>query len=175
MDVELQQIAVKDGTWQLDIFAPGAIKEFGLSAGATAIKGAAAGAGIDLMVGGLSMGAGAALGAVLGAGWATARRYKQELKAAVQGHKWLCVSDDTVSLLYLRQGQLLRGLTRRGHAAQGEMKVSADKSYSLPARWPKVIKTLRQHPNWKEERSQDAEYQDLQSEVVGWLLAEQQI
>lgn len=127
------------------------------------------------MVGGLSMGLGAALGGVLGAGWATARRYKQEFKAALRGNKWLCVGDNTISLLYLRQRELLHSLTRRGHAAQDQLQLSGDKpshnQYTLPKHWPKVIKVLRQHPAWQSGAATDAEYQSLQTEVVGWLLA----
>jgi len=177
VDIDLQQIAVQDGVWELDIFSPGALKEFGLSAGAAALKGAAAGAGIDLMVGGLSMGAGAALGGVLGAGWAATRRYKQELQAALRGNKWLCVDDTTIGLLYLRQRELLHTLTQRGHAAQNQLQLSSktpsDNQYKLPKRWPKVIKVLRQHPAWQRGAANDEEYQDLQTEVVGWLLAEE--
>ncbi len=177
VDIDLQQIAVHDGVWELDIFAPGALKEFGLSAGAAALKGAAAGAGVDLMVGGLSMGAGAVLGGILGAGWATARHYKQELGAAWRGNKWLCVGDTTISLLYLRQRELLHTLTQRGHAAQHKLQVSSDMPHTLPKRWPKVIKVLRQHPAWQRaavtDAATDAEYQSLQTEVVGWLLAEE--
>lgn len=170
-DIDLQQIAVQDGVWKLDIFSPVAMKEFGLSAGATALKGAAAGAGIDLMVGGLSMGAGAALGGVLGAGWATARRYKQELKAAIKGNKWLCVGDHTISLLYLRQQQLLQALTQRGHAAQNTLQVSAVEHHKLPKRWPKVINVLRQRPGWQHGNVDDLEFRNLETEVVSWLMS----
>ncbi len=173
LDIDLQQVAVQDGVWELDIFSPGALKEFGLSAGANALKGAAAGAGIDLMVGGLSMGTGAVLGAALGAGWATARRYGQELRAAFRGNKWLCVDDNTLSLLFLRQRELLHTLTQRGHAAQNKLQVSSDKQYTLPKRWSKVIKVLRQHPAWQRAPAADPEYQSLQTEVVGWLLEQE--
>ena len=37
LDVELQQLPVRDGQWELDIFSPRALKEFGLNAGATAL------------------------------------------------------------------------------------------------------------------------------------------
>ena len=170
-DVELQQLAVSDGQWELDIFSPHMLKDFGLNAGATALKGAAAGAGIDLMVGGLSLGAAALLGAALGAGWATARRYQQELKAAWRGHKWLCVDDDTVSLLYLRQRKLLHTLTQRGHAAQNKLQLFNDVEHSLPRRWDKVIKVLRQNPQWQHASSNDVEYQKLQTKVIDWLLS----
>jgi len=172
LDVELQQLAVSDGQWELDIFSPRMLKDFGLSAGATALKGAAAGAGIDLMVGGLSLGAATMLGAALGAGWATARRYQQELKAALRGHKWLCVDDNTVSLLYLRQAKLLHTLTRRGHAAQNKLQLSGGVEQSLSRSWYKVLKVLRQHPEWQYIPSTDAEYEKVQTQVIDWLLSE---
>lgn len=172
MDVDLQQLAVSDGQWELDTFSPRALKDFGLNAGATALKGAAAGAGIDLMVGGMSLGAATMLGAALGAGWATLRRYQHELKAAWQGHKWLCADDDTVSLLYLRQGKLLRALTQRGHAAQNNIQLSDNIEHALPKRWHKVVTTLRQNPEWQHNPSSSTEYQQLQTEVIDWLTSD---
>ncbi|HEB82666.1 MAG TPA: DUF3482 domain-containing protein [Gammaproteobacteria bacterium] len=169
VDIELQQIAVRDGQWELDIFSPHALKDFGLNAGARALAGAAAGAGIDLMVGGISLGAATALGAALGAGWATLRRYQKELAALWRGHKWLCVDDDTLSLLYLRQRQLLHTLTRRGHAAQSSIHLSDRVDHALPEGWHKVIKTLRQHPEWQAGTSTSAEYRQIQAEVIKWL------
>jgi hypothetical protein len=175
LDVELQQLPVTDGQWQLDIFSPRMLKDFGLSAGSTALTGAAAGAGIDLMVGGLSLGAATMLGAALGAGWAMARRYQQELKAAWRGHKWLCVDDNTVSLLYLRQRKLLHTLTHRGHAAQNKLQLFNEAKHSLPKRWYKVLKVLRQNPHWQHASSTDAEYQELQTEVIDWLLSDDEL
>jgi len=170
LDIELQQLPVHDGQWQLDIFSPRMLKDFGLNAGATALKGAAAGAGIDLIVGGMSLGAAAILGAALGAGWATVRRYQQELKAAWHGHKWLCVDDNTVSLLYLRQRKLLHTLTQRGHAAQSKLQLINDIKHSLPKDWHKVIKVLRHNPGWQHASSTDAGYQKLQTQIIDWLL-----
>ena len=170
LDVELQQIPVHDGRWVLDIFSPHMLKDFGLNAGATALKGAAAGAGIDLMVGGMSLGAATLLGAALGAGWATVRRYQQELKAALRGHQWLCVDDDTVSLLYLRQRRLLQSLTHRGHAAQNRLQLSSEVEHALPKGWQKAIALLRQNPEWQSAPSSDDDYQQLQAEVIDWLL-----
>jgi len=175
MDVELQQLAVRDGQWELDIFSPHALKDFGLNAGATALQGAAAGAGIDLMVGGMSLGAATMLGAALGAGWATLRRYQHELTAAWQGHKWLCADDDTISLLYLRQRKLLRTLTHRGHAAQNNIQLANKIEHTLPKRWHKVITTLRQNPEWQHKPPSSLEYQQLQTEVIGWLMSDEKV
>ena len=172
LDVDIQRLPVRDGEWELDLFSPAMLKDFGLDAGATALKGAAAGAGIDLMVGGMSLGAATMLGAALGAGWATARRYQQELKAALRGHKWLCVDDDTVSLLFLRNRQLLHSLTQRGHAAQNKLHVMNDIQKTLPGRWYKVVNVLRQHPEWQQLPSSDEEYTQLQDEVTGWLVSD---
>ncbi len=149
LDIDLQKIPVRDGQWELDIFSPHTIKTFGLNAGETALKGAAAGAGIDLMVGGISLGAAAIMGAAIGAGWATLRRYQQEIIAAMRGHKWLCADDNTLTLLFLRQRQLLHSLTRRGHAAQNTLQITDDAERTLPRKWLKVINILRQNPQWQ--------------------------
>lgn len=170
-DVELQQLAVHDGRWKLDIFSPHMLKDFGLNAGPTALKGAAAGAGIDLIVGGLSLGAATLLGGALGAGWAMLRRYQQELTAAWHGHQWLCVDTDTLSLLYIRQRKLLHTLTRRGHAAQNKVMLANDTEHILPADWPNVINILRQNPEWQHGASTNADYQALQAQVIDWLLS----
>jgi len=119
----------------------------------------------------MSLGAATMLGAALGAGWATARRYQQELKAVLRGHKWLCVDDDTVSLLFLRNRKLLHSLTQRGHAAQNKLQLSNDVELALPKRWNKAVNVLRQHPEWQQVPSSDEEYMQLQAEVVGWLVS----
>lgn len=169
-DIDTQQLAVRDGQWVLDIFSAHTLKDFGLNTGATALKGAAAGAGIDLMVGGLSLGAATLLGAAVGAGWATVRRYQEELKAAWRGHKWLCVDDNTVSLLYLRQRKLLHTLTQRGHAAQNRLQLADDEKHPLPKHWTSVIKAMRQNPQWQPGASIEVEYEKLQTQVIAGLL-----
>jgi len=177
LDIALQQLPVTDGRWELDIFSPQMLKDFGLNAGATVLKGAAAGAGIDLMVGGLSLGAATMLGALLGGGWAIVRRYQQELKAAWQGHKWLCVDDNTISLLFLRQQKLLHTLTRYGHAMQKKVQFSTnpitkpimDTEQPLPTQWYKDIKLLHQHPQWQYNNSTDADYIKIQCRIIKQL------
>ena len=170
VDVELQQLPVQDGRWELDVFSPGALKAFGLNASSSALTGAAAGAGVDLMVGGLSLGTGMTIGAVIGAGMATARRYKQELKAAWRGNKWLCVDDNTVTLLYLRQRELLHRLTRRGHAAQEKMKIGGKVDNTIPKGWSKIIEEMRQHPQGQQGATANSDYERARSTITGWLL-----
>jgi small GTP-binding protein len=170
LDIDLQQLPVSEGCWELDIFSPHMLKEFGLDIGASAISGAAVGAGVDLMVGGLSLGAASLLGAVIGGGWATAQRYQQEFKAAWRGHQWLCVDDNTVSLLYLRQCRLLSTLSHRGHAAQKKLKLFDNIEVTLPQKWNDLLKSLRQNPQWQQANPNDVEYQKLQKLMLDWLL-----
>ena len=171
VDAELQQLPVEDGRWQLDVFSPAALKAFGLNASSSALTGAAAGAGVDLMVGGLTFGTATLVGAALGAGMATARRYKQELKALWDGNKWLCVDDNTVALIFLRQQALLDTLSSRGHAAQNTLEVDSKKApASLPDGWHKALAQIRQHPQWQTGPGGDNDYKRIQSEVIGWLL-----
>lgn len=174
VDVDLQQLPVKDGEWTLDIFSPHALKEFGQTAGASALKGATAGAGIDLMVGGMSLGAAAALGAILGAGFSTVKRYQRELKAAFSGNKWLGVNDETINVLYLRQRDLLHTLTHRGHAAQGKLQLGKNTLYRLPKGWSGFVDTIRHHPEWMKGDETDPDYLQVQSQFTNWVLQDNQ-
>ncbi|MFT5767664.1 MAG: hypothetical protein ACI9DH_001489, partial [Halioglobus sp.] len=126
--------------------------------------------GIDLMVGGLTLGAATMLGAALGAGFSAARRYGQELKAAWQGNQWLCVDDNTISLIYLRQRDVLHTLTRRGHASQRKLELSEGPGDPLPTGWLRTVRTLRQNPPWQLSAPEEPEYQQVKSQVVDWLL-----
>lgn len=175
-DVAIQKIPVSNGHWQLDIFAPGILKAYGLDIGSNAAKGAAAGAGIDLMVGGLSLGAASALGAIAGAGWSTFRRYGKEIKAAVQGTQWLCADENTLQILYMRQQQLLEKLMHRGHAAIQAVEVETADTGKLPDNWSEIITILRQNPAWQESsvsRNNNKQYQEIEAKLVGTLLGNQ--
>ena len=170
LDIDLQQLPVSEGRWELDIFSPHMLKEFGLGIGASALSGAAVGVGVDLMAGGMSLGAASLLGAAIGGGWATAQRYHQEFKAAWRRHQWLCVDDDTVSLLYLRQCRLLSTLSHRGHAAQNKLKLVDNGKVALPPKWRGLLKSLRQNPQWHQANPNDMEYHKLKKLMLEWLL-----
>ncbi|EGH34593.1 hypothetical protein PSYJA_38823, partial [Pseudomonas syringae pv. japonica str. M301072] len=79
--------------------------------------GAAAGAGVDLMVGGVTLGAAALVGAIAGGALSTARSYGGRLLGKFKGRRELTVDDAVLSLLALRQRHLLLALGVRGHAA----------------------------------------------------------
>lgn len=173
-DIELQKIPVQNGYWQLDLFAPGVLKAYGLDIGSAALKGAAAGAGIDLMTGGLSLGVASILGAIAGTGWSTFRRYGKEIQAKFQGTRWLCVDDNTLQLLYLRQHQLLDKLMNRGHAARHTDQVDQQPERSdLPAGWREIIDVLRQNPIWSgpsDLHNHDSQYRSIEKSIVDALL-----
>ena len=174
-DVAIQKIPVNNGQWQLDIFAPGILKAYGLDLGSAAAKGAAAGAGIDLMVGGMSLGAASALGAIAGAGWSTFKRYGDEIRATVKGTQWQCADETTLQILYLRQKHLLKKLMHRGHAAQDTMHVGTADSEKLPDNWSKLTSALRQNPAWQEPsvaRNNNPQYQEIEAKLVDALLDE---
>ncbi|MEY3122526.1 MAG: hypothetical protein RI993_1351 [Pseudomonadota bacterium] len=173
-DVALQNLSIQDGQWQLDLFAPGVLKAYGLDMGSSALKGAAAGAGIDLMVGGLSLGAASLLGALAGTGWSTFRRYGKEIQAKIQGTSWLCVDDNTLQILYLRQWQLLNKLMHRGHAAMHVEQVDpSTESRHLPEGWYEIIQILRQNPAWIQSshaRDNSSQYQDVEARLITALI-----
>ncbi len=174
-DIELQKIPVQNGYWQLDLFAPGVLKAYGLDIGSAALKGAAAGAGIDLMTGGLSLGAASMLGALAGTGWSTFRRYGKEIQAKIRGTRWLCVDDSTLQLLYLRQHQLLDKLMNRGHAACHADQVSQQPERGeLPDDWQQIVDMLRQNPAWGRAAELHAEdtrqYGSIEKRLIDALL-----
>lgn len=142
-DIDVMQLPVSEGEWQLDLFSLDTIRMFGLDARSSALKGAAAGAGVDLMTGGLSLGAATALGAVLGAGFSTARRYGKDIAASFRGDDIVCADDITIELLYLRQQDLLYRLMHRGHAAQGGFSVDNKGQQKLPENWKEILAGLR--------------------------------
>jgi len=173
-DVALQNLPIQDGHWQLDLFAPGVLKAYGLDIGSSALKGAAAGAGIDLMVGGLSLGAASLLGALAGTGWSTFRRYGQEIQAKIRGTSWLCADDNTLQILYLRQQQLLNKLMHRGHAAMHVEQVDESlEPQRLPEGWHEIINILRQNSVWirpSHARDNSSQYQDIESRLIAALM-----
>lgn len=174
-DVAIQNLPVSNGQWQLDIFAPGILKTYGLDVGSAAAKGAAAGAGIDLMVGGMSLGAASALGALAGAGWSTFKRYGDEIKATVKGTTWQCADENTLQILYLRQKHLLTKLMHRGHAAQDKLQVEQADQEKLPEQWNKLISALRQNPAWQESsvtRNAHPQFREIEAKLVDALLDE---
>jgi hypothetical protein len=141
-DVELSNLPVQNGEWQLDLFSPETLKTFGLDAASAAAAGAAVGLGIDLMLAGMSLGAATLTGAAVGTAWHTGRRYGKDLLARLRGDTILCVDDITLNLLLLRQLSLLRHLFQRGHAAVTPVQVDKDQK-PTPEGWEEQVRKMR--------------------------------
>lgn len=164
-DVETAALPLVDGRWQMDAFDPLLLQTMGVRVGRGVAAGAAAGAGIDLMVGGLTLGAAAGIGALLGGGLQTLRHYGSSLLGKVIGEKSLLVDDNVLLVLASRQCELILALERRGHAAQqrtarGQTLLAVFPDNVLPS----SIRRARANPSWAQgqsttfgdERRQDA-------------------
>lgn len=104
--------------WGMDLFHPQALKDAGLHLGKGMAAGAMAGATVDLFTAGLSLGAAALLGAAAGGLWQGADRYGKRVMGLFKGYQEISVDDAVLCLLALRQRALVCALERRGHAAQ---------------------------------------------------------
>ncbi|MDX2351553.1 GTPase/DUF3482 domain-containing protein [Stutzerimonas xanthomarina] len=163
-DAAAADLPLLDGRWGDDLFNPETLKELGVKIGGGMAAGAAAGAGVDLMVGGITMGAAALLGALAGGGAQTARHYGNRLLGKFKGQRELTVDDAVLRLLALRQRQLLIALAARGHAATEAIRLDApdDKTWR-EGKLPEALHRCRAHPQWSSlnpgARLQDSERQ----------------
>ena len=132
--------------------------------------GAAAGAGVDLMVGGITLGAAALLGAIAGGGAQTARHYGNRLLGKLKGQRELSVDDAVLRLLALRQRQLLAVLATRGHAATEAIRLATPQDQGWrEGKLPEALQRCRAHPEWSSlnpgARLQDGERQTALDEL----------
>ena len=140
-------LPVTGGRWQADLFDPQILKQFGVKAGGAAMKGAAAGASIDLLTGGFSLGAGTAIGAAAGVLWGGGKRFGKDISARARGFYQVCVEDQTLQVLWHRQCQLLTALQDRGHAAQKPLQYTETKGV-LPPDWDNWLVLIRSNGSW---------------------------
>jgi hypothetical protein len=149
-DVIAEQLPIRNGRWEMDLFAPQTLRRFGLTAGSGAIKGAAVGLGIDVFTGGLSLGAAATLGATIGAVWSTVHRFGRRLIDRARGYVELRVDDNTLRLLAARELQLLATLLRRGHASLQRVQLGRDAPATpwQEQRFPASLQSARDHSDW---------------------------
>ncbi|UVE18037.1 GTPase/DUF3482 domain-containing protein [Pseudomonas sp. LS44] len=148
-DARAGDLPLAEGRWGDDLFNPETLKQLGVSLGGGMAAGAAAGAGIDLLVGGVTLGAAALLGALAGGGLQTARNYGGRLLGKLKGQRELTVDDHVLRLLALRQRQLLGALAARGHAATGAIHVETPEDQRWrEAKLPEALHKARAHPEW---------------------------
>lgn len=152
-DVDASELPFSAGRWQDDLFDPDSLAALGINLSSGAAAGAAAGFGVDLMLGGTSLGAGAAIGALLGGGAQTLRRYGrrigQSLLGVLTGSRYLRIDDTVLQVLMTRQFLLVQTLDARGHAAIEQIRLG---DTALMALWEeglvRHISEIREHPAW---------------------------
>lgn len=163
---------VEGGRWQADLFDPANLKQFGVKAGSAAMRGAAAGAGIDLLTGGLSLGVATALGAAAGVLLGGGKRFGKEISARARGYHYLCVEDETLQVLWHRQNQLLTDLQDRGHAAQQPLQLSG-RGGALPPAWGRWLKLIRSNSDWsrlmRRSGNNDPDREKLIREIADYI------
>jgi hypothetical protein len=148
-DASASDLPLLDGRWGDDLFNPETLKLLGVRVGSGIAAGAAAGAGVDLLVGGITLGAAALVGAIAGGALQTARSYGGRLLGKLKGQRELTVDDAVLRLLALRQRQLLAALEARGHAAMDSIKLDTpqDKTWR-EGKLPEPLHKARAHPQW---------------------------
>lgn len=170
-DAAPADLPLLDGRWGDDLFNPETLKELGVKIGGGMAAGAAAGAGVDLMVGGITLGAAALLGAIAGGSAQTARHYGNRLLGKLKGQRELTVDDAVLRLLALRQRQLLAALAARGHAAVDAIRLDTpdDKAWR-EGKLPEALNRCRAHPEWSSlnpgARLEQAERQQQLAELI---------
>ncbi|WP_122315054.1 GTPase/DUF3482 domain-containing protein [Pseudomonas cichorii] len=148
-DASAADLPLLDGRWGDDLFNPETLKQLGVRVGGGVAAGAAAGAGVDLLVGGITLGAAALVGAIAGGALQTARSYGGRLLGKLKGQRELTVDDAVLRLLAIRQQHLLQALELRGHAAIGNIELPApqDKTWR-EGKLPDALHKARAHPQW---------------------------
>ncbi|MFJ3469359.1 GTPase/DUF3482 domain-containing protein [Pseudomonas sp. NPDC090201] len=148
-DASASDLPLMDGRWGDDLFNPETLKLLGVRVGGGIAAGAAAGLGVDVLVGGITLGAAALVGAIAGGALQTARSYGGRLLGKLKGQRELTVDDAVLRLLALRQRQLLAALEARGHAAMDSIKLDTpqDKSWR-EGKLPDALHKARAHPQW---------------------------
>lgn len=148
-DATAAELPLLDGRWNEDLFNPETIKQLGIRLGGGIAAGAAAGASVDLLVGGVTLGTAALLGALAGGGAQTARHYGNRLLGRIKGQRELTLDDSVLRLLAVRQRLLLGALASRGHAAQTSIQLeSPEDQLWREGRLPKALTKARARPEW---------------------------
>ncbi|MEE4461966.1 DUF3482 domain-containing protein, partial [Azotobacter chroococcum] len=172
-DAAAADLPLAGGRWGDDLFNPETLKQLGVKIGGGLAAGAAAGAGVDLLVGGLTLGAAALLGALAGGGAQTARHYGNRILGKLRGERELSVDDAVLRLLALRQRQLLAALAARGHAAQQAIRLDTPQERSWREdRLPEPLHKARAHPEWSSLNPGRRREQPERQEQIRALAAE---
>ncbi|ANB03270.1 GTPase/DUF3482 domain-containing protein [Ectothiorhodospira sp. BSL-9] len=143
------QLPLEDGQWGMDLFTTEALRHYGLRSSEGAAVGGAIGLAIDVMALGTTLGAGTAVGATAGALMGNGVGLGRRLGQRMRGQRELRVNDATLRLLALRQRQLARALSRRGHGAEKalELNTPTDNTWRR-GKLPAPVRKARLYPRW---------------------------
>jgi len=149
----LTRLPLEQGRWELDLFTPEAMREYGVQTGKGLGVGAAAGLAVDALSAGLTLGAGTATGAAIGAVIANRRGLVRRLWHRALGQMELRIDDATLRVLALRELALLKALERRGHGAvapvaTGQVADKAPLERLRGERLPADVDRARVRPDW---------------------------
>lgn len=169
-DVSTSDLPLMNGRWGDDLFNPETLKQLGVRVGGGVAAGAAAGAGVDLLVGGVTLGAAALVGAIAGGALQTARSYGSRLLGKIKGHRELTLDEAVLRLLALRQKHLLLALGVRGHAAMQSIELASpdDKAWRQ-GKLPVALHKARAHPQWSSLNSHPRLNQAERQEAIDGL------
>ncbi len=170
-DAAAAELPLLDGRWGDDLFNPETLRQLGVKVGGGIAAGAAAGAGVDILVGGLTLGTAALAGAIAGGALQTARNYGDRLLGKLKGRRELTVDDAVLRLLALRQRLLVQAMDARGHAAMDSIRVEtpeADKTWR-EGKLPDALQKSRAHPQWSSLNSNAKLSQPLRQQQVDAL------
>ena len=150
------ELPISGVRWDVDLFDADVLSGLGLSLGSSAVKGAAAGAAIDLVTGFTSLGLATLVGGVIGAGIDGADRLKEYFTTS--GDRTETTQADMESLIFLarRACLLVRDLACRGHAAT--QPVGSHKELADPLRKEQritaILQQARYTPDWARSRNE---------------------
>ena len=184
-DAELAEIPQLAGRWEDDLFNPELLLDAGKRLGLGAVIGAGLGAVADVALAGLSLGAATTLGATLGGaasgGW---RPLWRKLENRLSGVQELTAEDPLLVLLGEHLMALAQALDRRGHAAQGRLRLgdglgdASSRQGAEQGAEPHDLRDLvdqltpaRGHPEWERGQPHSARSEDRQSLEVAWAKA----
>lgn len=147
--VNLPEIAIKAGQWQQDLFAPETFKAFGIKAGKGIVAGGAAGASVDLMLGGMTLGTGTVVGVLAGGAWQTWQKYGRNVRHKIQGYYLVHIEESVIRLLAARCERLLAELNRRGHAAVEPLQLlDAEQKFHASEKFKTFLRLARENNEW---------------------------
>lgn len=150
-DFPAHTLPLQGERWDMDLFHPQALKDMGIHVTKGMAAGAMAGATLDAFTAGISLGTATLLGAAAGGLWQGADKWGKRLMGKVRGWQEISVDDSVLSLLALRQLQLVQALEQRGHAALSPIVLPPTDTKQPDwhkGKLPGILHEARAHPEW---------------------------